>query len=74
MTSNQDLTEIRKQIDTLDIEIVRLIQDRAKLAATIGEIKKSKGEPIYRPDREKEVYEKIKRINQGPLSDSANVS
>jgi len=74
MTPNQDLTEIRKQIDSLDIEIVRLIQDRAKLAATIGEIKKAKGEPIYRPDREKEVYEKIKKINQGPLSDSAITS
>jgi chorismate mutase / prephenate dehydratase len=68
---NENLIEIRNQIDTLDKTIIETIQERAKLAMKIGEIKKSKGEPIYRPDREKEVYEKIVNLSTGPLPDIA---
>ncbi len=71
---NEDLKDLRDSIDSLDQEIVDKIQARAKLASQIGEIKRAKGEPIYRPDREKDVYEKIKRINPGPLPDSAMTS
>jgi chorismate mutase / prephenate dehydratase len=67
---NEDLVQLRDEIDLLDVEIISRIQARAKLASKIGEIKRSKGEPIYRPDREKEVYQKIKKINKGPLPDN----
>ncbi len=55
------LGEIRREIDAADKEIVRLILSRATLAGRIGEEKKRLGQPIYRPDREKEVYENILR-------------
>lgn len=71
---NEDLSELRKKIDLLDQEIVSKLQERAKIASHIGEIKKTKGDPIYRPDREKEVYEKIKKMNRGPLPDNALTS
>jgi chorismate mutase / prephenate dehydratase len=71
---NFDLSSIRNQIDSLDKEIVEKIQERAKLASQIGAIKREKGEPIYRPDREREVYQKIKNLNTGPLPDSALVA
>lgn len=71
---NHDLNELRNEIDKLDVEIITKIQSRAEIASKIGEVKKSKGEPIYRPDREKEVYEKIKRLNQGPLPDTSMTS
>ena len=74
MNNPEELSNLRKQIDSLDLEIVTKIQERAKIASTIGEIKKAKGEPIYRPDREKEVYEKIKKLNKGPLPDTALTS
>ncbi len=69
-----DLSEFRKQIDELDEKIVSSIEERAKIASKIGEIKRESKEPIYRPDREREVYEKIKKINKGPLSDSSLTS
>ena len=74
MNNPEELSNLRKQIDSLDLEIVTKIQERAKIASIIGEIKKAKGEPIYRPDREKEVYEKIKKLNKGPLPDTALTS
>jgi chorismate mutase / prephenate dehydratase len=74
MNNPEELSNLRKQIDSLDLEIVTKIQERAKIASTIGELKKAKGEPIYRPDREKEVYEKIKKLNKGPLPDTALTS
>lgn len=67
MSSENDLKNVRDQIDALDSKIVSAIQKRATLAKKIGEIKKESGAPIYRPDREKEVYEKISHLNQGPL-------
>ena len=72
--NNEDLSNLRKNIDTLDKEIVSKIQERAKIASKIGEIKKLNGDPIYRPDREKEVYEKLKSMNTGPLPDTALTS
>lgn len=71
---SEDLSSLREKIDALDLEIVSKIQSRAEVANQIGEIKRSKGEPIYRPDREKDVYEKIKKISQGPLPDSVLVA
>lgn len=69
-----ELAELRKQIDELDIVIIEKIQERAVIASKIGELKKKKGEPIFRPDREREVYEKIKKLNKGPLPDTALTS
>jgi chorismate mutase/prephenate dehydratase len=71
---NEELRNLRKKIDSLDSIIVKTIQERADIASKIGEIKRKNGDPIYRPDREKEVYEKIKGLNQGPLSDTAITS
>ncbi|MCC5813250.1 MAG: prephenate dehydratase [Leptospira sp.] len=68
------LGELRKEIDQLDSQIIQLIQERAKVGSKIGEVKKSSGEPIYRPDREKQVYEKVKARNPGPLPDSVLIA
>jgi len=63
-----DLAKLRINIDSLDEQIIDLIQKRASLASEIGQIKRQRGEEIYRPDRERDVLEKVARISQGPLS------
>lgn len=73
-SAEEQLDEIRRKIDEIDKDIIYLIQERAKHGLRIGEIKKSYGEPIYRPDRERQVYEKIKSQNPGPLPDSVLVA
>jgi chorismate mutase len=64
-----DIAEWRKQIDEMDEEIVRLISKRAEAAKAIGDLKKQSTLPVYEPARETEVFEHVKRINPGPLSE-----
>jgi chorismate mutase / prephenate dehydratase len=61
---------LRKEIDKIDSEIVRLINKRGKVTSRIGEIKKENTQPVYRPDRESQVYSKVTRENKGPLKNS----
>lgn len=68
--SEKQLQKLRTSIDQLDAEIISLIQKRSSLAQEIGHIKKEAGGPIYRPDRERDVYEKVSELSQGPLPKS----
>jgi len=47
---------------------VQLLNERAQCAHEIGKLKRNSGMPIYEPDREKIIFENIKRENEGPLS------
>ena len=62
------LNELRAQIDSLDVEILGLINRRAAHAHEIGQIKEG---AVYRPEREAQVLRRIKEINPGPLSAEA---
>lgn len=65
------LEECRNEIDRLDADIVRLLNERARFAQKIGDIKKESNAPIYVPEREKAVMEKLARLNEGPLPHNA---
>jgi chorismate mutase len=65
-----DISDWRKQIDELDIEIVRLISRRAAAARAIGELKKSANLPVYEPRREQDVFDRVRAANPGPLADA----
>ena len=67
--SNLDLDPLRKRIDVLDAQIVELLNARALVVVEIGHLKQQKNFPIYAPDREKAVLEKVRGLNRGPLSD-----
>lgn len=58
----------RKQIDELDRQLVGLLNQRARCAAEIGRLKRSAGEPLYQPEREQEIFERVQQLNEGPLS------
>jgi len=64
-----DIAEWRKKIDELDRKMVELLNERAKAAQEIGRQKRSTSMPIYEPDREKKIFENVKAVNRGPLSD-----
>jgi chorismate mutase / prephenate dehydratase len=69
-----DLAELRQQIDALDEQIVELLNRRAQVVVQVGKIKNAGGAPIYSPDREKAVLERIRTANQGPLPDKTLVA
>jgi len=66
---DKSLEQLRAQIDALDEQIVKLLNDRARIVVEVGKIKQSTNAPIYAPDREKAVLEKVRELNKGPLPD-----
>jgi chorismate mutase len=64
-----DIADWRKKIDELDRQLVEQISQRAQAAHEIGRLKKNAGMPIYEPDRERAVFENVRKLNRGPLPD-----
>ncbi|MCC6144905.1 MAG: prephenate dehydratase [Candidatus Hydrogenedentes bacterium] len=65
---------MRERIDALDGQIVELLNERAKCALKIADIKRNTDAPFYVPEREKLIYEKLARLNEGPLNERAIAS
>src|SRR3954467_4065435 len=67
------LQPLREKIDELDPRIVELLNARARIVVEIGKVKQQSGTPVYAPDREKVVLERIRAANKavgGPLPNS----
>ena len=65
------LEPIRTKIDTIDLQLVELINERLGLAAEIGKVKRSQGGQIYVAEREDAVMRKVTGRNQGPIKNEA---
>jgi len=68
------LEELRKKIDELDHQLVKLLNERARIVVEIGKLKTLTDKPVYSPDREKEVFARIAQANEGPLPDKCLVA
>src|SRR5260370_12899221 len=64
-----DISGWRTKIDELDRKLVELLSQRAQAAHEIGKLKLSAGMPIYEPDRERKVFDNVRKLNPGPLPD-----
>ena len=63
------LEDWRRRIDEIDRRLVELLNERARAAQEIGRLKRNTSMPIYEPDRERTIFENVRRANQGPLPD-----
>jgi chorismate mutase / prephenate dehydratase len=63
----EQLGELRVRIDSVDRQLLTLLNQRARLAQAVGEVKKIDGSPVFRPDREIQVIEGLKQANPGPV-------
>lgn len=68
-----DLSEWRARIDEVDEELVDLINRRLEYAVEIGRIKRAEGLEVRDPQRERDLLQRLRGYNQGPLGDSALV-
>jgi len=57
------LDDLRRKIDALDSELLRLLNERADLVHEIGIIKKEQGLQIYAPEREEAVFQGLIKKN-----------
>src|SRR5690348_13161049 len=58
------LRELRTQIDKLDLQNLKLINERASVAAEIGKLKNDQGEEIFSPAREEEVLQNVLQLHE----------
>lgn len=65
-----DIADWRRKIDDLDRRLVEMLNERARAAQEIGRLKRNTEMPIYEPNREKIIFENVRKHNGGPLPDS----
>lgn len=63
-----DLTECRKEIDKIDKEILRLFEQRMKVAEDVADYKIRTGKQVLDPQREKEKIETLKGMAKDDFS------
>lgn len=63
----QDLEQLRKEVDGLNVKILDLINERTSLVKQIGKVKEKQGVNRYDPMREREMLNFLKEYNEGPL-------
>ena len=67
----QGIDAYRKEIDYLDDQILKLLNERMEKVKEIGKLKQTTGTAIYRPEREKEILYRLKLLNKGALNSEA---
>lgn len=71
MSEDKTIDDWRIRIDEIDLELVRLFNERTHCAIEIGHIKKRLGLEIYSPTREAQVIANVTGANDGPLDHEA---
>ena len=66
-----DIEHWRKEIDEVDVELLRLLNVRARLALKVGALKKAASLPILDLYRERVVLQRLQELNDGPLDGRA---
>jgi chorismate mutase len=63
--------ELRRRIDQIDDQLMRLLNSRSACAVEIGRIKRQIGMAVYQPEREKWILDRAAKNNPGPLDSGA---
>ena len=71
MSVDRIIQDWRKKIDEIDAELVRLLNERSRCAIEVGKLKRAAQLPLYQPEREGEILNRVTRANAGPLPDTA---
>ncbi len=63
--------ELRARVDEVDRELVRVLNERARIVQEIMAIKAEVGAPVYDPRREEEILRGVVEQNEGPIYDAS---
>ena len=61
------INELRSRVDEVDQELIRILNERARIVQEIMAIKAETGAPIYDPKREEEILRRVAEENDGPI-------
>ena len=62
-----NIEELRIKIDKIDSEILKLLNERMDVVHQVGIIKSAANESVYRPEREKEIIERLVDLSEGRM-------
>ncbi|MBI4391345.1 MAG: prephenate dehydratase [candidate division NC10 bacterium] len=65
------LEDLRKRIDAIDEQILKLLSERAAVVQEIGQLKLREGLDFHAPQREEEILERLTQQNPGPFPETA---
>ena len=61
----------REKIDEIDQKLVELLNERSRCAIEIGRLKRALNMRVYDPQREREVFRRVREENNGPLDNES---
>ena len=67
MTKNKNISDLRREIDRIDSELIRLLRERLHVAEAIGDIKKRKNLPVIDARRESILNQRLKSLTDSDL-------
>ena len=65
------VVDLRRRIDQIDDQLMKLLNSRSACAVEIGRIKRHIGMAVYQPEREKWILDRAEKNNPGPLDSGA---
>ena len=66
-----ELQDLRDRIDSLDDQLLSILNERMELVKKVGDLKRSSQSIIYRPEREKQILDRLEKRNNGLLTRQA---
>src|ERR671914_1552663 len=71
MGTQNSIEDLRIRVDEVDRELIRILNERARIVQEIVAIKAEAGKPLFDPRREEEILQKVAEENEGPIYDSS---
>ena len=68
--ANNELDQLRQRVEELNLQLLSLINERARTVQEIGRVKETQGVNRYDPVRERHMLDLIKDNNDGPFENS----
>ncbi len=63
----EEIEAWRRRIDAIDAQLIGLLNSRGACAVEVGRLKRRLGLPVYSPEREAWILDRVMRENPGPL-------
>ncbi len=67
----EKVQELRDRVDEVDKDLVRALNERARIVQEIMAMKAEAGSPVYDPKREEEILQRAMEYNEGPIYDTS---
>ncbi len=69
--AQQKIEDLRARVNEVDLELVRVLNERARIVQELSAFKVEAGIPLFDPKREEEILKKVAEVNEGPIYDSS---